>query len=547
MAFECLFNYPTSGTDASTHGFPILVVGAVPAESEDFKNLPSSITSGNPVVLESELSDAVGTGNLEAIRCLLDAGADVRYIRPKGYTVMIDVMHGRSIADDEQLIPVLRLLIDRGANLDAVSEYGESALSVASNLGRFDAVGLLLDSRADPAPLMWSPLMRAVALGSIEDVRSRIAEGQDLAARDRWDRTAWLLSVQTGEVAKAEMLLHAGTEKADRGRCGKTPLMYAIANGHATMLRWLLAQGMDPNETDEFGATALIEAAGRGATDCIRMLLDAGADVHYSRDSDSAIQSASNLEVVRILVEAGADLNDINGDVRAALTRLPHDGSIACSLEEYRAAKNRIFGTANPERMNYPFWKAMVSGGANAYHARVHFEQVRLGGEAVWCFDRFGTSINELPDGRIIEIGGEHEDYYDEDFCIYNDVIVHHGDGSVEIYGYPANVFPPTDFHTATLVGNSIYIIGNLGYRGQRRFGTTPVHRLDIDTLAIEPLETSGDSPGWINRHKAKLVDNRIEVAGGMVCGFGGGEEFYEENLNLYILDLAIGVWSRVK
>jgi hypothetical protein len=94
--------------------------------------------SGNADMLESELSDAVSKGDLQSIRALLDAGADIRYTRPKGYTVMIDVMHGRSISSDEQLLPVLRLLIDRGAALDAVSDYGESALSVASNVGRFD-------------------------------------------------------------------------------------------------------------------------------------------------------------------------------------------------------------------------------------------------------------------------------------------------------------------------------------------------------------------------------------------------------------------------
>jgi hypothetical protein len=42
--------------------------------------------------------------------------------------------------------------------------------------------------------------------------------------------------------------------------------------------------------------------------------------------------------------------------------------------------------------------------------------------------------------------GGEHEDFYDPDFCIYNDVFVHERDGSVAIYGYPESVFPPTDY-----------------------------------------------------------------------------------------------------
>src|SRR6185312_11570738 len=130
------------------------------------------------------LAEAVSEGDIETIRSLLDDGADVRYVRPHGYTVMIDVMHGRSILEDPQLLPVLRLLIERGADLDAVSDYGESALSVASRVGRFDAVALLLDSGANPAPLEWKALHRAVALGTVADVQQRLDAGDDLAARD---------------------------------------------------------------------------------------------------------------------------------------------------------------------------------------------------------------------------------------------------------------------------------------------------------------------------------------------------------------------------
>ena len=79
---------------------------------------------------------------------------------------------------------------------------------------------------------------------------------------------------------------------------------------------------------------------------------------------------------------------------------------------------------------------------------------------------RFGQSLTLLPDGLAVQIGGEHEDYYDPDFCIYNDVFVHERDGSITIYGYPESAFPPTDFRTATLVGDSIYVIGSLGSRG---------------------------------------------------------------------------------
>jgi len=51
----------------------------------------------------------------------------------------------------------------------------------------------------------------------------------------------------------------------------------------------------------------------------------------------------------------------------------------------------------------------------------------------------------------------------------------------------------PIEFHTATLIGTYIYVIGSLGYRGTCRFGETPVYRLDVSTFQMEPLEKMGD------------------------------------------------------
>jgi hypothetical protein len=322
--------------------------------------------------------------------------------------------------------------------------------------------------------------------------------------------------------------------------------MYAIEIENPVMLRWLLEHGCDPNATDDFGDTALIAAAARGVAECVRLLLDAGADPNLDSKTDSPIHSAANLVTARILAEAGADFAEINSDVRDELTHRPRTDSINCTPEEYHAAKHRVFGTSNPQLMNFPFWRAMVTCGQSAYQARAHFDQTSVNDEAVWCFERFGKSFTVLPEGRVIEIAGEHEDYYDQDFCIYNDVIVHHGDGTFDIYGYPKDIFPPTDFHTTTLVGNFIYIVGNLGYLGERRHGATQVFRLDIETLAIVPVETAGDSPGWISRHKAKLVGNSIELSGGKVCTLVGGSEGYEDNDRRYALNLDSMTWSKI-
>ena len=158
------------------------------------------------------------------------------------------------------------------------------------------------------------------------------------------------------------------------------------------------------------------------------------------------------------------------------------------------------FGAVNPERLTNPVWEWLVRTELTAYAATQQMENAT--GECrepSWSFARFGRSSTMLADGRHIQIAGEHEDAYDPDFYVYNDVVVRHVDGSVEIFGYPRDVFPPTDFHSATLVGDRIVLIGNLGYPADRVRGTTQVALLDVSTYAITKIETSGDAPGWIH------------------------------------------------
>lgn len=186
---------------------------------------------------------------------------------------------------------------------------------------------------------------------------------------------------------------------------------------------------------------------------------------------------------------------------------------------------------------NFPFWQAMVKCGGSAYHAANKFDKKRdiFKDAPIWCFDRFGKSITPLTDGMFIEIAGEHDDHYDPDFCIYNDVFLHTGKGNCDIYSYTREIFPPTDFHTATLFVDDIFIIGNLGYSEDRRPGQTPVYRLNIKTFRIDKIKTSGDMPGWISRHKAYFDGGSIiTVTGGKLIVNVDGKEDYIDNSDAF-------------
>jgi hypothetical protein len=193
------------------------------------------------------------------------------------------------------------------------------------------------------------------------------------------------------------------------------------------------------------------------------------------------------------------------------------DSSVTPDL--FRAWRSPRFGRANPERMNNPVWEWLIRTRLSAYWANKEFSPSLYGSGPCWCFQRFGQSKTRLPDGRLVLIGGEHEDFYDPDFYIYNDVIIRHPGDGIEIYGYPKDIFAPTDFHSATLIDDRVILIGSLGYSAQRKPGTTPVHSLDLQSFGIGAVNCTGEAPGWLHKHAAAYApeENAILITGGLL------------------------------
>ena len=307
-------------------------------------------------------------------------------------------------------------------------------------------------------------------------------------------------------------------------------------------------RGYDVDATDDFGATPLMVACEAESLDCAQRLIDEGADTSL-RDStgDRALQHASTRETVELLLANGETVSDLTEEGHAALVGIQIDGLAEATREEYAAGKHRRFG-----RTNRNAWKT-PSGSA-------------------WCAverartPRGVTTLTPVttpnrPHGAFSDTGERRPSYLTAasstleantktstipDFCIYSDVTVFDGKGGIEIYGYPEDVFPPTDFHTATLVGPYIYVIGSLGYRGTRRPGHTPVYRLDTRSMAIRSVKTTGDAPGWISEHTAKLAGgDRILVRGGVICAETGERDKFVSNEETFELFFEGMVWRR--
>ena len=101
--------------------------------------------------------------------------------------------------------------------------------------------------------------------------------------------------------------------------------------------------------------------------------------------------------------------------------------------------------------------------------------------------------------------------------------------------------------HSATHIDDFIYVVGGLGYQGSREFGVTPIYRLNCKTWKIEAVRSTGENPGWIYKHKARLVDsNVLVVSGGETCNENDGEEQHVENGDRFSLDLSDMTWTKL-
>lgn len=211
----------------------------------------------------------------------------------------------------------------------------------------------------------------------------------------------------------------------------------------------------------------------------------------------------------------------------------------------FKRWRSPIRGNANPENQANLFWQWCIQSRTSAYEINKTFggpDSTDAG--PCWCFSRMGQPSVSLPDGREVLIAGEHEDHYDPDFYIYNDVVVMDGE-RCDIFGYLTDAFPPTDFHTATLVEEDIILIGNLGYQEDRDPATIQVFRLSTQDWSMSRVETSGAIPGWLHGHSAHYVpaENAIVVSGGKRYT---ANDRIVESIDDYRLSLADHTWFQL-
>jgi hypothetical protein len=125
-------------------------------------------------------------------------------------------------------------------------------------------------------------------------------------------RITFLVIAVTLAACKGNNANSQQTQTAARVKPPKVDINMAAASGNAEAVKQHIAAGTNINEKDPFGGSSpLISASLFGKTDIVKILLDAGADINFTNnDGSTALHVAAFFcrpDIVKLLLEKRAD------------------------------------------------------------------------------------------------------------------------------------------------------------------------------------------------------------------------------------------------
>lgn len=323
-----------------------LMLAALHGQTETVRCLLGHRTKGhrakrqaaNPyVTLKDSAMDAflfaVRSGNADTVRLLLDK-------------VSIDINHQSEyeFKDDELYIimptplmlaaryghtDVMKLLIEKSADVSIIDNGGENALSLATKHGHIASVRLLFElglANANSTDHWETPILTIAADNGHKDlVQFLLDNGAEVNQLGGFGGYATAIkgAVFNNHIEIVQLLLDAGADVNLGDNIGRSksidaqPVLYMVCDTYEKinmdMLKLLLDARANVNAMDNLNETALYKAAENGDIDAVRLLLDYGADVNLGRETPliAALydRSKNTHAIVQLLLDNGADVH----------------------------------------------------------------------------------------------------------------------------------------------------------------------------------------------------------------------------------------------
>lgn len=307
------------GADANAVGGVMECLGSLrtaysgnPAVPRMLLNKETDINDHAPI---TALQKALKRCNINIARILLDRGANVDADGPEGTALFI------AASRNENAIAALQLLLEHGAEVnlcqspkDCPSYKYETALHAAARSGNADAVLFLLSNGAEiNTPSKAERTVIELALSQQNHVIFDLLLEKGADTEKLKDPRSALLSRAAGDgnnmVIRRLLLLGVDVNSADTEA---SPLCWAASHKQITSVQLLLEHGAKVDRYSGEWGTALLAAVWADDLPIALLLLQRGTDVNLSGSEGSALSSAVEVaseEMVSLLLSHGAQIN----------------------------------------------------------------------------------------------------------------------------------------------------------------------------------------------------------------------------------------------
>jgi ankyrin repeat protein len=260
---------------------PLLVA----AGNDDVAQVRQLLKAGANPNVRNELNttpllEAAFNSNADIIKALLDAGADPNAAGADGQTPLMLVARGTNVT-------AAQLLLKKGANPNArESQRGQTALMWAVANSRGSMARLLIESGAE------------VDARTATDLMTPLVSGEPRAQpRSPGGMTALMFASREGCFECVTAMIEKGASVDLPDPEGVTPLLWAIWNTRFDVAKYLIDHGANVNRFDWWGRTPLYLA------------VDYVTLPHGGRPDQPSLDSTLPIDIVRLLLEKGADPN----------------------------------------------------------------------------------------------------------------------------------------------------------------------------------------------------------------------------------------------
>ncbi len=249
------------------------------------------------------------SGNLPLLRILVDKGADYAFVDEDGRTLL----HHAILSKNTE---VIEYLLDLGLDVNAEDKEGKTPLHYAVDSESKDVVEYLLKRGANPNSVdnsLMTPLHYASRVGNVEIVRLLLNYGADVNVKNEKGNYPIHYACTHDDLELVKLLLENAEESPVNwiNKMGQSPLHIATYHNNTKIIEFLIGlDGVEVNLKDKVKRTPLHYAARNGNLNIVKLLIEHGANISpESITGERPLHEAvykGHLDVVEFLIDKGA-------------------------------------------------------------------------------------------------------------------------------------------------------------------------------------------------------------------------------------------------